>query len=48
MRQALLAAAAEREKPVHAKVCMQVQGPGLWAAKSAEAWVTLKKGKEDY
>ena len=48
MRQALLAAAAERKNPVHAKVCLKVQDPGFLAAKSAEAWVSLKGGKEDY
>ena len=48
MRPVLLAAAVERKNPVHAKVCLKVQGPGFLAAKSAEAWVTLKRGKEDY
>ena len=45
MRQALLAAAAERKNPVHAKVCLKVQDPGFLAAKSAEALGEEPKGE---
>ena len=45
MRQALLAAAAERKKPVHAKVCWKVQEPGFLGGEIGGCVGNLKTGE---
>ena len=45
MRQALLAAAAERKNPVHAKVCLKVQDPGFLCGEIGGGVGNLKRGE---
>ena len=45
MRPVLLAAAVERKNPVHAKVCLKVQGPGFFGGEIGGGVGNLKKGE---
>ena len=46
IRPVLLAAAVERKNPVHAKVCLKVQGPGFYGGEICGGVGNLKKRGE--